>query len=44
MATATPVSLGEYLRSNYEPERELISGELIAKPMGTLDHMNMRGA
>ncbi|MGH9583298.1 MAG: Uma2 family endonuclease [Bryobacteraceae bacterium] len=41
MATATQVSLAEYLRSNYEPECELVSGELIAKPMGTLEHMDM---
>lgn len=40
MATATQVSLAEYLRNNYEPECELISGELIPKPMGTLEHMN----
>lgn len=41
MSTATHVSIAEYLQTDYEPECELIAGELIAKPMGTLDHMNM---
>lgn len=39
MATATHISLAEYLQSHYEPARELVSGELIPKPMGTDDHM-----
>jgi Uma2 family endonuclease len=37
-ATTTPISLEEYLGQTYEPECELISGELISKPVGTLDH------
>jgi Uma2 family endonuclease len=37
-ATATPVSIEEYLGHTYEPERELISGKLVPKPVGTLDH------
>jgi Uma2 family endonuclease len=41
MATTSQVSLVQYLRSQSKPECELISGELITKPMGTLDHMNM---
>jgi Uma2 family endonuclease len=41
MATAARVSLDDYLRSHYEPECELVNGELIAKPMGTLERMNM---
>ena len=41
MATASRVSVEEYLRSHYEPERELISGELFQKPMGTREHMRM---
>jgi Uma2 family endonuclease len=41
MATALRTSLEEYLRSHYEPECELIGGELFQKPMGTLEHMRM---
>ncbi len=41
MATALRTSLEEYLRSHYEPECELIDGELFPKPMGTLEHMRM---
>lgn len=41
MATATRISLEEYLRSHYEPECELIGGELFQKPMGTREHMRM---
>lgn len=41
MATALRVSLEEYLRSHYEPECELIGGELFQKPMGTREHMRM---
>ncbi|HEX7360456.1 MAG TPA: Uma2 family endonuclease [Bryobacteraceae bacterium] len=41
MATATQISVDEYLRTDYAPPCELVSGELIPKPMGTLAHMNM---
>jgi Uma2 family endonuclease len=41
MATAARVSLEEYLRTNYEPACELLDGELIQKPMGTLEHMDL---
>jgi Uma2 family endonuclease len=41
MATATRVSIEEYLQSDYEPECELVGGVLLPKPMGTLDRMNM---
>ncbi len=41
MATATRVSLTEYLGSHYEPECELVGGELLEKPMGTLEHMRL---
>src|SRR5258708_2822799 len=35
MATSTRISLEEYFRTNYEPECELIDGELRLKPMPT---------
>lgn len=41
MATATRLSLEEYLNSHYEPECELIDGELRQKPMGTSEHMSV---
>jgi Uma2 family endonuclease len=41
MSTATRVSLVEYLRNQYEPECEPVDGVLLAKPMGTLEHMDM---
>jgi len=40
MATSTQIEVHEYLRGYYEPECELVSGVLIPKPMGTLEHMN----
>jgi hypothetical protein len=43
MSSATRVSLEEYLRNQYEPECELVDGVLLAKPMGTLEHMDMGG-
>ena len=41
MASAPRISLEEYLRSRYEPECELIGGELFQKPTGTREHMRM---
>jgi Uma2 family endonuclease len=41
MATVVGVSLEEYLKTEYEPECELIGGALHPKPMGTLEHMAM---
>ena len=41
MSTAARVSIEEYLRTDYEPECELIDGALLSKPMGTLEHMDM---
>jgi Uma2 family endonuclease len=34
-------SLNEYLRTNYKPEREFVSGALLEKPNGTREHMQM---
>ncbi len=41
MATASRVSIQEYLESDYEPECELIGGALLPKPTGTLEHMEI---
>src|SRR5437762_750289 len=43
MATSTRISLEEYFRTHYEPECELIGGELIPKPMPTGKHSRMEG-
>jgi Uma2 family endonuclease len=43
MATSTRVSLEEYFRTHYEPECELIDGELRPKPMPTTHHSRMEG-
>src|SRR5438477_7738353 len=42
MATGTRVSLEEYFRTHYEPECELIDGELRPKPMPTRHHSRMQ--
>jgi Uma2 family endonuclease len=42
MATALRTPVEEYLSRHYEPECELINGELVPKPMGTLEHGDMQ--
>ncbi len=42
MSTAAGVSLDDYLSTHYEPECELIGGQLISKPMGTEDHSSIQ--
>src|SRR6266853_1121207 len=42
MATSTRVSLEEYFRTHYDPECELIDGELRPKPMPTGPHSEMQ--
>src|SRR5436305_1434514 len=42
MATSTRISLEEYFRTHYEPECELINGELRPKPMPTGPHSEMQ--
>ena len=44
MATVARISIDEYLRSHYEPECELIEGELQQKPMGTVERMSVERA
>jgi Uma2 family endonuclease len=41
MVTAVHLTLAEYLLRKDEPECELIAGELVPKPIGTLEHMQM---
>lgn len=42
MAASTRVSLEEYFQTHYEPECELIEGELRPKPMPTGHHSQMQ--
>lgn len=42
MSTTAGVSLDEYLSTHYEPECELIGGELLRKPMGTEGHADVQ--
>src|SRR5947209_12291520 len=42
MATSTRVSLEDYFRTHYEPECEVIDGELRPKPMPTGHHAEMQ--
>jgi len=41
MATASKITLEEYLIRDFEPSRELVSGELREKPTGTREHMRI---
>jgi Uma2 family endonuclease len=41
MATASKITVEEYLTRDFEPSRELISGELREKPIGTREHMRV---
>jgi Uma2 family endonuclease len=38
MATATQVTVEEYLRTSYEPDCEYVDGEVLDRNVGELDH------
>lgn len=44
MSTTARVSLDDYLSTHYEPECELIGGELIKKTIGTEDHGDVQSS
>jgi Uma2 family endonuclease len=44
MATATLISVEEYLATSYEPDREYVDGELVERNLGEYDHSNMQAA
>src|SRR4051812_477513 len=44
MATATLVSVSEYLNSSYRPDREMLEGQLLERNVGEYDHSNLQGA
>jgi len=43
MATATGVSVEEYLRTDYEPDRDYVDGELEDRNVGEYDHGYIQG-
>ena len=43
MASGTLVSLGEYLESMYEPDREYVDGQLLERNMGEPEHAGLQG-
>ena len=44
MATATPISLQQYLRYDDEPDAEYVDGEVEQRPMGEYDHATWQQA
>lgn len=44
MATATLISVEEYLGTDYEPDREYVDGQLVERNLGKYDHSNLQGA
>jgi Uma2 family endonuclease len=44
MATATLISVEEYLVTSYSPDAELIDGQLVERNLGEYDHANLQTA
>jgi len=44
MATATLLSVEEYLATSYRPDAELIDGQLVERNLGEYDHANLQSA
>ncbi|HEY3827147.1 MAG TPA: Uma2 family endonuclease [Bryobacteraceae bacterium] len=42
MATATLISVEEYLATSYSPDMELIDGQLVERNLGEYDHANLQ--
>jgi Uma2 family endonuclease len=42
MSTAVTVSLEEYLRTSYHPDREYLDGELLERNVGEWDHSRLQ--
>lgn len=43
MATATMVTVSEYLASSHRPDVELLEGRLVERNLGEFDHSNLQG-
>ena len=44
MATATLISVEEYLETSYRPDREYVEGQVVERNLGEYDHSNLQGA
>lgn len=44
MATAALISIGEYLKTSYRPDQEMLDGQLVERNVGEYDHSNLQGA
>jgi Uma2 family endonuclease len=44
MATATLISVEEYLATSYSPDVELLDGQLVERNLGEFDHANLQSA
>ncbi len=42
MATATLISVEEYLATSYRPDRELLDGQLVERNLGEYDHSRLQ--
>jgi hypothetical protein len=42
MASATLVSVSEYLHTHYEPDADYLDGVIEERPMGELDHNRLQ--
>jgi Uma2 family endonuclease len=42
MATSTPISLLEYLRTTYRPDREFVDGEVLERNVGKWEHARVQ--
>lgn len=43
MATATLVSVGEYLKTGYRPDVDFVDGRIEERNLGEYDHANLQG-
>jgi len=44
MASATLISVSEYLATSYRPDCDLVDGQLVERNLGECDHASLQGA
>ncbi|WP_035357998.1 Uma2 family endonuclease [Edaphobacter aggregans] len=42
MATSVQISMAEYMRTNYRPDREYVDGELVERNVGKYEHSRLQ--
>ena len=42
MATSTRLSLSEYMKTSYRPDREYVDGELVQRNVGKWEHARLQ--